>query len=262
MKTMLDGPSLVSIAPAGALYTCNLFFGRILGFAPNLRGNVPPTRNIGGSNNPIKFCRSVAVESGRIAAVGLPPPGSEKEYTIYLWASGLNGNVKPSRAIAGPATELDGPAAMAFDASGNLYVANEKGNSVTVYDRNAAGNAPPIRTLAGRSTGLSGPSALAIDQRTGLLYVANSSSGNGAITAYELTQSGNAAPEVVIKGSETGLDRPVGVAVDGAGFIYVSNFPYPGGFFTVYKPGSNGNAAPIQTIKGSKVHVSGQIAVR
>lgn len=74
---------------------------------------------------------------------------------------------------------LNNPDSLAFDRSGNLYVANRGGNSgsggdtVTVY---APGSTSVLRTI---SQGLNGPVALAFD-RTGNLYVANYSN----VTVY------------------------------------------------------------------------------
>ena len=57
------------------------------------------------------------------------------------------------------------PEALAFDTSGNLYVANYGNNTVSKF---APGSTTPTATL----TGLSGPDALAFDA-SGNLYVAN-----------------------------------------------------------------------------------------
>ena len=52
-------------------------------------------------------------------------------------------NVAPTRTIAGAATGLSSPAAIAMDNGGRLYVANAGANSVSVYAANASGNAAP-----------------------------------------------------------------------------------------------------------------------
>ena len=255
-KTELLAPHTVYIAPGGALYACDLFEGRILGFAPHAHGNVAPGRSIGGSNNPVKLCHGVAVYYGRIAAVGSDPKNS-----VVVWDGGLNGNVKPSRIISGAVTKLNAPYDVAFDASGDIYIANLGSDAITVYAPGAGGNVAPLRTIAGTMTRLSGPVALGIDQTRNLIYVANTSSN--AITAYKLSQSGNVKPTRVISGKMTGLDEPKGVAVDAAGYVYVSNTGlFSKRFLTVYAPGSNGNVAPVQTVKGGKVTMGNHIAVK
>jgi len=254
-KTQLDSPGQIYVAPSGSLYTCNFHDQRILGFAPNARGNVAPIRSISGSNNPVNACDGVAVYAGRVAAVGFQPPKNR----VVAWSEDSNGNVAPTRLIFGPATKLDSPSDVAFDTSGNLYVTNSDSNTITVYAPSADGDAAPMRMIDGSLTGLSRPHALAIDETSQLIYIAN---GAQEIIAYKLSQGGNVKPTVTIDGAKTGLDYPSGVAVDAAGYIYVMNYPNTGGpFLTVYAPGSNGDVAPVQTIKG-KVGMGGRIAVK
>ncbi|HZY98122.1 MAG TPA: beta-propeller fold lactonase family protein [Candidatus Baltobacteraceae bacterium] len=72
-------------------------------------------------------------------------------------------------------TGLSAPAALALDANRNLYVANRKNSTVTVY---RAGTTVLLRTI---SSGVSQPRALAFDKH-GNLYVGNK--GNGTVTVY------------------------------------------------------------------------------
>ena len=71
-----------------------------------------------------------------------------------------------------------------------LFVANSRGDSITVYDRTAGDNTAPIRTLSGAATGLNDPSGLVVDTVNDELVVANGDS----ITVYNRTASGNATP--------------------------------------------------------------------
>jgi hypothetical protein len=258
-RTRLFTAWAVYFAPSGSLYVANYAgypWPRTLGFAPNARGNVAPTRNIGGSNNPVGPLFGVAVYAGRVAVVGLRD-------AVVVWGRGRNGNAKPTGIISGPATKLKGPVDDAFDDGGRLYVTNSSNHAITVYAPNAAGNAAPVRLITGSLTRLSYPRGLCIDRTNGLIYVANS---NDAITAYRLLQSGNVRPTVMIRGDKTRLRGPTGVAVDAAGYVYVANtFSNIGSgrpFLTVYAPGSNGNVAPVQTVIGSNVDIGPRIAVR
>jgi sugar lactone lactonase YvrE len=81
----------------------------------------------------------------------------------------------------------------------------------------------------------------------GNIYVSNFNANS--ITVYVAGASGNATPRATIAGSNTGLDSPTGIAVEGAGNIYVAN----GGnsnSITVYAAGASGNATPTATIAG------------
>ena len=62
-------------------------------------------------------------------------------------------------------TGLNGPVALAFDGGGNLFVANDAGNTVSKF-------APGATTASATLTGLSRPIALAFDGG-GNLFVAN-----------------------------------------------------------------------------------------
>src|SRR5947199_79041 len=116
-----------------------------------------------------------------------------------------------------------------------LYVANEFGNSITVYAAGASGNATPTATIARGNSGLSVPQGIGRDG-TGNIYV---TTGN-SIRVYAAGASGNAPPTATIAGGNTGLSFPVGIALDGAGNIYVTNFS--GNSITVYAAGASGNA--------------------
>ena len=101
-------------------------------------------------------------------------------------------------------TGLDGPYGLAFDAAGNLYVAN--GLNGTVSEVTPAG---VVSTFA---TGLNGPYGLVFDT-AGNLYVANTS-GN---SLSEVTPAG------VVSTFASGFAAPVGLAIDATGNLYLAN---------------------------------------
>jgi sugar lactone lactonase YvrE len=93
-----------------------------------------------------------------------------------------------------------GPFALVFDASGNLYVANEGGDTVPVY---APGSTKVLRTISG---GMVNPEALAFDG-SGNLYVANL---NSTVTVYD-PNSGS-----LLRTISQAVDSPDALAVDGS----------------------------------------------
>ena len=107
-------------------------------------------------------------------------------------------------------TGLNQPNALAFDGSGNLFVANRgfhsRGTTVSEF---APGSIIPTATL----TGLNGPAALASDAR-GNLFVAN---GNG--TTVSEFAPGSTTPTATL----TGLDDPAALAFDARGDLFVAN---------------------------------------
>jgi hypothetical protein len=189
------------------------------------------------------------------------------------------GLVQASASISGSTVEsasddvtgLHFPSGIAIDSAGNMYVTDDNGtvnaggrnvDSVIVYERRSNGNAKPSLTIAGPDTGLRDPKGIAIDEK-GNIFVVNSgecsvssgdcSSGSGSITIYRPGSNGNAKPVSTIRGPNTGLYDPAGIAVDCGGNIYVANYeggPLQHGSITIYGSGSDGNSKPARTIVG------------
>jgi uncharacterized protein YjbI with pentapeptide repeats len=193
--------------------------------------------------------RTSGLDAGR--ASGGPAPGAvysvvanAQTNTLTEYAANADGNAAPLATIGGPATRLDAPLGVAFDASGDLFVPNNANDTVTEYGPGATGNAAPVATIAGPATGLSGPNAVAVDG-AGRLFVSDNSEPN-EITEYGPGASGDATPVATIR---VGQGRAInGVAVDGAGRLFVTDGPAD----TVieYAKGASGDAMPVATIAG------------
>jgi len=143
--------------------------------------------------------------------------------------------------------------------SERIYVVDRAAEAVDVFAANPSGtlNEAPLASIVGSNTGLYGALGIAVDA-SGKIYVANIGSPY-SITVYAPNPSGtmNEAPIATITGSNTQLDEPQDIVVDGSGKIYVANaFASSGGSgsITVYAPNPQGtlNEAPIATIAGSK----------
>ena len=103
-------------------------------------------------------------------------------------------------------TGLADPDALAFDTSGNLYVANAGNNTVSVFSSGAT-------TASATLTGLSTPDSLAFDA-SGNLYVANS----GGTTVSVFAPGATTATATL-----TGLTAPDALALDSNGNLYVAD---------------------------------------
>ena len=101
------------------------------------------------------------------------------------------------------ASGFDGPNALAFDAAGNLYVANSNDGTVD--------NVTPTGKVSLFASGFSQPDGLAFDA-AGNLYVANISGIVSKVT-----------PEGMNTAFARGFNGPVGLAFDTAGNLYVAN---------------------------------------
>ncbi|HTA37904.1 MAG TPA: hypothetical protein VK760_02450 [Candidatus Acidoferrales bacterium] len=116
--------------------------------------------------------------------------------------------------------------AMALDASGNLYVANDVATPDGAVLEFAPGSTTASRTIAS----LDGPTFLALDAN-GNIFVTESSD------VKEFTVAGGSTPSRTL-GSGAGLDAPAGLAVDSAGNLYVANSQGTTGI-SVFAPGTS-----------------------
>ncbi len=111
---------------------------------------------------------------------------------------------------------LDYPAAMQVDGSGDVWVKNTNGNSLTEFSPTGVALSPPTGYTGG---GLDGPAGLAIDQ-SGNLWTANQSASPPTLS--EFTSSGMPVTGSPFSGG--GLNDPYAVAVDGQGNVWVVNW--------------------------------------
>ena len=138
------------------------------------------------------------------------------------------GSTTPTATLTG----LSNPEGLAFDGSGNLYVANKGNGTVSEF---APGSTTPTATL----TGLSYPVALAFDS-SGNLYVANEIG-----TTVSEFAPGSTTPTATL----TGLDNPVALAFDSSGNLFVAN--YDVGTVSEFAPGSTTPTATLDRAEQS-----------
>jgi sugar lactone lactonase YvrE len=106
-------------------------------------GGSTPFRSINGSMTRLNGPAGVDVDrSGNIYVANYWGTGSG---SVTVYASWTGEDVRPLRMIAGPATGLKSPSAIALDRQDTLYVANAA--TITVYAPGAAGDVEPVRTI-------------------------------------------------------------------------------------------------------------------
>ena len=108
--------------------------------------------------------------------------------------------------VSGLGTGLSSPYGLAFDAAGNLFVANAGNNTIQMFTPGGVGS-------VFASTGLNSPRGLAFD-RNGNLYAANF--GNSTIEKF----APDGTPSLF---ASTGLSAPYGLAFDAVGNLYAAN---------------------------------------
>ena len=178
---------------------------------------------------------------------------------VDIYGANERGAAKPIAHIEGPATQLSSPAAVALDASHNVYVAGGISSSqyvgtVTVYAAGNYGNVSPTQTITGPDTRMGVPTGIAVDS-AGRIYVANWFAGSactGSVTVYAAGANGDAPPIAEIKGGKTRLCDPGGVAVDPGGNVYVTSSRQYNSAVYIYAAGANGNVRPMEEISGKR----------
>ncbi len=226
-KAEISSPFAVAVDKEGKVYVANQADGTnfsVTVYAAGSTGDVAPIAKISRSktkdNTGLNFPNALAIDAADKLYVLNEFGDTGKGGSITIYSPGANGNVAPEAKISdsatGEHTQLNSPAGMALDASGNIYVTNDGGaNSVTIYAAGSKGDAAPKATIAGSKTGLATPRGIAIDSK-GNIYVANASDGVVTDEDADDNDSGHKAPATI----------------------------------TVYPPGSNGDVAPIATITG------------
>lgn len=170
----------------------------------------------------------------------------------------------PSAVIAGAATTLNRPAAIAFNSAGDMYVTNRNDNSVLSFPASANGNVVPSLSISGPSTGFNTPNGITFDSADNL-YVGNAISG-GSINVFAPGASEDATPIRTIAGSNTELEGTQGLTVDAADNLYATCTDGCGtaagpGRVLVFPPGANGNVPPAREITGGNTKLNHPVGI-
>ena len=131
--------------------------------------------------------------------------GANNAVDIFDNASTLNQTPAAPRGLTGAATQLNQPAGMAIDPSGNLAVTNLGNGSITVYANAAttSGNQSPIAVISGAATTLIDPVQIIQSSAADEVYVADSSANEVAVFAGIAGLNGSPAPSRRIFGPST-----------------------------------------------------------
>ncbi len=210
----------VNTAGSSSMGCANLFSA-----APNPDSTLPGdtiTAALNIARNPSRHVTAI-INNASSFAVFAPTITSANDLTLAVTYSGSG---------------LASPTALAADSSGNIWVTNATGNSVTELTHTGS-------VLSGASgftpSGLSSPSAIAFDV-AGHAWITNS----GTSTLSELSSSGVNVGSSPFSGG--GLSSPTGIAFDAAGNSWISN----SGNSSVSKFSSTGSP-----MSGSPYSVSG-----
>jgi DNA-binding beta-propeller fold protein YncE len=136
----------------------------------------------------------------------IPGSGRMQPPTITVYSKTASGDTPPVRVIEGPKTQMDWPTGIAVNQeNGEVYVANDGGNSILVFSPAASGDVAPIRVIQGPKSMVKNPTGVYLDAKNHEVWSANF--GNHTATVYKMDASGDAVPLRVIRSAPA--DRPV-----------------------------------------------------
>ena len=230
---------------------------RMVVFAHDASGNAAPKRIL---NTPHRVY-SIAVDEEReelYVTVEYPPE-------VVVYRKDASGDEQPLRRIVGQRTKLEGPHGIAVDVENQLLYVNTWGQAtnfrnpgtgrfnppaINIYPLDASGDTPPVRRIQGDRTQMNWPGNMALNPDNGDLYVANDVEHSILVFTGLAYVRGNVPPTRVIKGDQTALIYPTGVAIDTTNQeLWVSNLGNASA--TAYPLMADGNVEPLRTIRSA-----------
>jgi 6-phosphogluconolactonase (cycloisomerase 2 family) len=196
---------------SGDLFLSVQYPPQIAVYSKTASGDAKPLRLIEGSRTHLSDVHGLAIDGknkllyvnswGNISDYTKAGSGRFEPASIEVFSTDADGNLDPLRIIQGDKTQLDWPGAMSVDAdTGDLYVANDMGQSLLVFRPNMQGDAAPARVIKGPKTHLSNPAGVFVDSKNKEVWASNI--GNSSATVYPITANGDVAPLRIIRGAE------------------------------------------------------------
>lgn len=216
----------------------------VLTFHGSAAGAESPLRIIQGPATKLVRPHTVAVDekNGEIIV------GDSSSRALLVFDRNANGNVAPRRVIQGPRTGLLFVVGVAVDPLHDRIVAASASNirggksGLFIYGRTDQGDVAPRGVIAGPKTGIVRPWQLAMDPAHGRIFAAIINNENhppyelekpradlagkgelpspwktgalGFIGVWDITDHGDVPPRAMIKGTDSFLVHPAGVALN------------------------------------------------
>lgn len=195
----------------GELFLSVQYPPQVAVYSKTASGDDKPVRLIQGPRTRFSDVHGIAIDSrnkllyvnnwGNVSDYKVAGSGRFEPPSISVYSTTADGDTAPLRVIQGSKTQLDWPGAMSVDPdSGDLYVANDMGQSLLVFHRTDQGDAAPARVIKGSKTHLSYPAGVFVDAKNKEVWASNL--GNSTATVYPLTADGDVAPLRMIRGAE------------------------------------------------------------
>ena len=212
------------------LYATIEFPSEVDVYAKNASGEDLPIRRLIGPHAGLNSLHGIAIDEknqllfintwGYDSDFKVQGTGRYEDPAIKVFPLNASGDTPPLRVIQGDKTQLNWPAAMKLNPeNGDLYVANDIGQSILVFSNSstAAGNVAPARAIKGPKTKLSYPTGVALDLVHKEIWASNM--GSSSATAYALMADGDVSPIREIRSAPEGkrslnFGRTTAVAYD------------------------------------------------
>jgi DNA-binding beta-propeller fold protein YncE len=176
-------------------------------------GNEKPKRLLIGDKTRLSDAHGLAIDTrnkllfinnwGNISDYRVAGSGRFEPPSITVYPLNADGDTPPLRVIQGPKTQMNWPGAMSLDPdTGDLYVANDMGQSIIVFHGKDEGDVAPARIIKGAKTGLSYPTGVFVDAKNKEVWASNL--GNSSATVYPLMANGDVPPLRTIRSAEEG----------------------------------------------------------
>jgi hypothetical protein len=134
------------------------------------------------------------------------------------------------------------------------YTTSSGQTGIDVFAADATGYATPVRVVAGSKTHLLNVEAMVPDT-DGRLYVLNAWNypvQYNEVDVFGAGANGDVRPKQVIKGDQTGLVYPEGIALGADDNLYIANNPNDGTFqVLVFPKAANGNVPPLRVLQST-----------
>jgi DNA-binding beta-propeller fold protein YncE len=244
-------------------------------------GISPPVQEILGPQTEMGFVAGIAVDPERQEVYVV---NNDIEDRLVVFGYEAQGNAKPRRVLYVPHQSWG----LAVNrARRELVISVQSDNMVVIYRQEAQRFEAPLRVIVGPETGLADPRGVAVDERNGEIFVANHGNWRDippgsfglhkddappselriggrffppSVTVYSVEGKGNVAPRRVLQGERTGLNWPMGIAVDERHQeLFVANAG--DNSILVFSRTAAGDVSPVRVLRGEKTQLARPVAV-
>ncbi|MBI4483872.1 MAG: hypothetical protein HY652_13420 [Acidobacteria bacterium] len=195
----------------------NPFAEAILFYRGGASGDEAPVRIIQGPHTSLDSSDELALDTKNNEVI-VP-----LNHAILFFPREGNGDVAPLRMIAGPKTQLDTARGIAVDPVNNIIaVGNGTPRAILIFNRTDQGDVAPRAIITGPKTGIHATKGFWVNPERKEVIAAIEAPrvqqtrevGSSFVGIWNYTDNGDVPPKALIKGRDTMLIAPRGVALN------------------------------------------------